>query len=73
MVICWAIRSWASTIQLQGTNFKGYINHFWEANPEIIIDSSHFSEIDFKKLRTMGMNTVRYTMTWEMFEHNDTQ
>ncbi|MCP4656816.1 MAG: glycoside hydrolase family 5 protein, partial [bacterium] len=55
-------------IHLRGVNFN---NHHWEEDPELILDSDHHSEIDFQRIAAMGMNTVRFNLSYRVFEDDD--
>ncbi|MFH1368432.1 MAG: cellulase family glycosylhydrolase [Elusimicrobiota bacterium] len=51
------------TIILRGFNFG---NKVWEDGP--VPDANHHSETDFRRLREMRMNVVRFCMDYQLFE-----
>jgi len=58
----------APEIHLRGVNFN---NHHWEEDPALILDSDHHSEIDFQRIAAMGMNAVRFHLSYRVFEDDD--
>ena len=55
-------------IQLRGVNFN---NHHWETDASLIINSDHHSEIDFQRVADMGMNVIRFNLSYVVFEDDD--
>jgi len=56
-------------VRLIGVNFIAYDDDDSEP-PEKIFRSKNYDEIDYKRVANMGMNVVRLTMTYTVFEDN---
>lgn len=55
-------------IHLSGINFN---NFHWETEPYLILNSKHHREADFKRLKSMGMNVVRFNISYVVFESDE--
>lgn len=56
------------SIRLRGINFN---NYHWEIGPELILDSDHHSELDYQRVADMGMNVIRFNLSYILFEDDD--
>ncbi len=52
-------------IHLRGINF---VNFYYEPTAGLILKSFHHNEKDFEKLTKMGMNVIRFAMSYKVFE-----
>jgi len=50
--------------QIRGINFS---NYFWES-ADNILNSVHHREVDFQRVADMGMNVVRFSLSYRIFE-----
>ncbi len=57
----------ARPIRLRGINFN---NLHWELEPSLIYGSKHHGEIDFERISEMGMNVIRFNLTYRAFEED---
>ena len=55
-------------VHLRGINFN---NYHWEKDPLLIVGSDHHSEIDFQRVAHMGMNVIRFNLSYVIFEDDD--
>ncbi len=55
-------------IKLRGINFS---NYHWYHTGEEIITSNHHSEKDYKKVKEMGMNVIRFQLNYKIFEDDN--
>ena len=55
-------------IRVRGVNFN---NHHWEEDGSLIINSNHHSEIDYQRVADMGMNVIRFNLSYAIFEDDD--
>lgn len=56
-------------IWLRGINFT---NYYWEDySTENINENNHHSKIDFQRVSNMGMNVIRFCLSYKIFEDND--
>jgi len=58
----------AHEIRLRGVNFN---NLNWEEDAALIINSDHHSELDFQRVADMGMNVIRFNLSYVVFEDDD--
>ncbi len=55
----------AHQIRLRGVNFN---NQHWEFDRSVILNSDHHSEVDFERLARLGMNSIRFGLSYVVFE-----
>ncbi|MCP5051775.1 MAG: cellulase family glycosylhydrolase, partial [bacterium] len=54
-----------NVVHLRGVNFN---NFHWESEAATIFNVPHHSETDYQRIADMGMNTVRFNLSYVIFE-----